>query len=108
MDPLEKKLNAMPLAAQSAELDRRMDDAFRTARQQQKASPGTRYWWMATAAAASGIAATLLVVLMQRSPATPETVVYEVEASGLMRELLLSPAAGRDHLPDFVVPANVH
>ncbi len=91
----EQKLRAARVAPPPADFDRRMDTLF--------AAPPPRahadWWWAVSALSAAGLAAALaLGYLAPRpkvtppAPPMPGPVVYQVEARGLMRELL-APSA---------------
>ncbi len=92
MNDPEKHLRDLRLAPPSADLDRRMDDAFAAAAD---ANPiwRRRWWWLT--ALPLGTAATFLFLLLRPVPEPPPSparaVVYEIEPQGLMRDLLLTP-----------------
>jgi len=102
MNDLEKQLSALPLAAPSAELDRRLDDAFAAA-----ARPATisAPWWSLAALGLAGAAAVLALVLHSPPPPAPQ-LVYRFEAQGALRALLLEPPASRASPPSIVVRVN--
>jgi hypothetical protein len=103
MNELEQDLRAMRLAAPSAELDRRLMDAFAAAgRTRRPALKATPWWWLAAVTTAGAVAALLLA---WPSSAASSPVVYRIEAQGRMRALLLEPPAGRERPPRFVLRA---
>ena len=103
MDELEQRLRSMRLAAPSADLDRHMDDVFLTARRIRNGSRKAVFcWWLAAVTAAGGTAA-LFLMAPRRSPPAPHAIVYQVEAQGRMRQMLLNPAASRDEPPRFII-----
>lgn len=106
MNELEQRLKSMRLAAPSAELDRRMDDAFLAAGRTRKKPRKTVFWWWLAALTAIGSVTALLLVSPDRSPLAPKSVVYRIEAQGCMRQMLLDPAENQSRLPPFVVYIN--
>lgn len=104
MDELEQRLKPARLAAPPAELDRRIDAAFAAARRRRRAArQGAFWWWTAALATAGGMTALLAVSTRRTFPTVPEVAVYQIEAQGRLREMLLNPTAPRDVLPRFVV-----
>jgi hypothetical protein len=108
MDDFEQKLAARRLAQPSAELDRRVDDAFRAARG--AAHPARKFagwWWLAAATAFGGAAALVLVSTRQPTRVVVSVpVVYRVEAQGQVREMLLNPETEPEQPPPFTVSAD--
>ncbi len=106
MNDLEQELSALPLAAPSADLDRRLRDAFAVAARTPKpARTATLWWWLATATVAGAATAMLLLSLRPPPPSAPQ-IVYRIEAQGRMRQLLLAPPASRARSPRLVVRTN--
>ncbi len=103
MNDLEQRLQSMRLAAPSADLDRRLDDAFRAAGRAGQRSRKPVFWWsFAAATAAVATAAAVLLMWPRRPEPVPRQVVYRVEAQGRLRQLLLDPAGRRDERPNWV------
>ena len=107
MDDIEQRLKSARLAAPSRELDRRIDEIFSVAgkRPQRRRQP-VLWWWLA---AISTVCATCVVFFISsRQPlAPPEPLIYRVEASGRMRDMLLNPTARQTALPHFTVRVDV-
>lgn len=103
MNDLEKELAALPLAAPSAELDRRLDHAFAAAASFPARSASL--WWSLAALGVAGAAAALALVLHSPPPPAPQ-VVFRFEAQGALRQLLLDPPARRVAPPLIVVRVN--
>lgn len=103
MDDLEQRLQSARLAAPSAELDRRLDQAFRAARRPRRRSRPGWFWWSLAGVTAAGAMAALLFASIGRPPPAPRQVVYRIEARGALRQMLLDPAASREGRPHFVV-----
>jgi hypothetical protein len=106
MDEIEQRLKSSRLAAPSPQLDDRMNAAFLAAGNidTKSRSPGV-VWWLATVAVAGAIAA-LFFVSPHRLATEPKTIVYEAEAQGRMRQMLLGPAAAQTVSPAFVFRVN--
>jgi len=102
MNDLEKQLSALPLAAPSAELDRRLDDAFAAAA---RPAPLAAPWWSLAALGLAGAAAALALLLHSPPPPAPQ-LVYRFEAQGALRALLLEPPTSRAAPPSIVVRVN--
>lgn len=106
MNDLEHELGAMPLAGPSADLDRRLNDAFAAAARTRNSARWATLWWGLAAATVAG-AAVALLLLAPRSPPPPASPsVYRIEAEGRLRQLLLAPPASRALPPRFVVRTN--
>ncbi|HWA86581.1 MAG TPA: hypothetical protein VG710_10190 [Opitutus sp.] len=99
MNELEQRLKNARLAPPSAALERRIEDAFANARRRRRAArQGALWWWTAALATAGGMAA-LLVVSARRSFPAPVAAVYQIEAEGRLREMLLNPPPPEAGLP---------
>ncbi len=109
MDELEQKLAEMRLAAPSEELDRRIDETFRAAR---NVGRGTRqigfWWWLAGTTTAGGVAALLVFTSLPSSRMKPVPVVYRIEAQGRLREMLLNASTNQVEPTHFEVRVNEH
>lgn len=103
MDDLEQKLRSARLAAPSANLDRRLDDAFRAARRPRARSHRAWFWWSLGGVTTAAAMTTLLFMSIHRPRPAPRQVVYRIEARGALRQMLLGPAASRAGRPHFVV-----
>ncbi|HVZ63604.1 MAG TPA: hypothetical protein VG936_03375 [Lacunisphaera sp.] len=101
MDDLEQHLQRARLAEPSADLDRRIEAAFSARRNPPAvAVVSMRHWWLGAIAAGLSLAAGL-VVSIRREPPRPETVVYQIEAEGRLRDMLLNVAPEPEGLPNF-------
>jgi len=100
-DDLEQHLRALRLARPSAELDRRMDDAFRQASVSDVSMP-RRWWWLAALAAGAVAASLALIMKPTAVPASPAPVVYHIEAPDVMREWLV-PTSIESRPPPVVI-----
>ena len=99
-DNLEQQLRAARRVEPSRELDRRMDELFAAPPVRAR----TRRWW-ALLLPAAGVAAAFALIrfspkteIVPVPPAAPDRIVYQVEARGLMREMLV-PSAHPPALP---------
>lgn len=101
MDEIEQKLKNARLAVPSAGLDRRVAESVAAARRRQQAAPGG-FWWWAVAVTAIGGMAVMFTVSAPRSRPAPTVVVYQIEAQGRLREMLLNPAATGEAAPPFI------
>ena len=99
MDSLEQQLQRARLLAPSPEFDRRIEALFTSARQR---SSFHHRWapqdWL-TLVASAGLAAVFVLSVHLTSPSRQMTV-YETEAKGHLREMLLAPAETIE-MPEF-------
>jgi hypothetical protein len=104
MDELEHRLQSQRLAAPSADLDRRIGEAFAIAHavaEERRRPP--LWWWLVPTAVAVSSAAMLLVALPRVRPPVATTV-HRIEAEGRLREMLLNSVADSHSAPPaFVV-----
>lgn len=107
MDDLEQRLRAARLTEPSPGLDRRIEAAFREVRRDPRPTdhPHPR-WWLGALAAGLSLAAGLLVSI-RPTPPPPRPVVYQIEAEGRLRDLLLNPAGNTEALPRFQLPGTL-
>jgi len=104
MDEFEDKLKALPRAAPSSNLDRRMDATFSRAhdRAKDRQRRPQIWWWLAGIASAGGVAALLLVgPFRSRFGPVSSSTVYRFEAQGLMRDMLLNSNSRGTEEPHF-------
>jgi hypothetical protein len=101
MNEIEQKIKNARLAMPSAELDRRIAGSVAVARRRQQVPRGGFWWWAAALTAAGGVAA-MLMFFAPRSLPAPAVAVYQIEAQGRLREMLLNPPATREVAPPFV------
>lgn len=100
-DDLERQLQTMRLAAPSAHLDRRMHVIFAEAGRARQPRP--RLWRFGLLSGITIATATALVLLAPRFPEPERAVVYRLEATGRMRQLLTETPASQRPLPRFTV-----
>ncbi len=103
MNDFEKKLREMSLARPSEGLDRRVGETLRAAAGKPQTERNPWHSWRVLAVAASGIAAALLITLLAARHRRPEAVVYRIEATGGLRQLLLEPSSAVPDQPHFTV-----
>jgi len=105
MNEIEQRLKAARLPEPSVDLDRRLEDAFETARERARGSRHASWWWGVGAVAAAGLV--VVAGLMSRrvppSPPPGRAIVYQVEAQGRLRDLLVTPAGTRGGPPPLVI-----
>jgi hypothetical protein len=95
MNDLEQYLKCLPLAAPSADMDRRLGDEF-AADRNRKQSRATTIWWSLAAITTIGFAAALLVMRSAQPPSPAPPLIYRFEARGQLRQLLLEPPASKE------------
>ena len=99
-DDFEKQLRTVRLAVPSLELDRRIEAVLGPARR-------ARHWWWLCALPAAGAAAALALIFQRPSPVPvavrDQPLVFKIQPSGLMRDLLLTPPARWQTPPVLVV-----
>lgn len=103
MNELEENLQAMRLSAPSADLDRRIDDAFTAVARNRHLSRKKMIWLWLPALGACGVAAALFLVWTQSSRPSSKQITYRIEAQGRMRLLLLNPPSSANPAPRFVI-----
>lgn len=102
MDQFEQTLKDARLSEPSSDLDRRINNAFAAARGRRSKPRGTRLWWWMAALLTAGSGAILIFVSAHRSLPASEVIVYEIEAQGRLREMLLNPRTTDGAAPQFV------
>jgi len=106
MNELEQRLKTARLLEPSGNLDRRIDEAFDAARKGARGPRLAPWLWGAGAAAAAAAAGLVLFAghwSRRVPPPAGRAIVYQVEAQGRLRDLLVTPAGTRGGPPPFAI-----
>ena len=102
-DDLEKNLCRFRLVRPPHPFDRRMEELFAASTTSSPSAHRNRWKWLALPAAAAIAACGIIISRRAVSPPPIQPVFYEIEATGVMREWLLSPPRDSLTAPKVIV-----
>jgi anti-sigma-K factor RskA len=108
MNDIEQHLKKMRLASPSAELDRRMSETLAAAAQTPRSSRRVSHLRWLVALTAAGTVAGFLLMFPRARQQHSKPVVYRIEATGRLRQMLVEAPSNASSLPPLTVSQGIH
>jgi hypothetical protein len=107
MNDIEQHLKKIRLAPPSAELDRRMSKTLAAAAWMPRSSRRISLWWWLVALTAAGTVAGFLLMFPRARQQQFGPVVYRIEATGRLHQLLVEAPSNASSLPPLTLSQGI-